>query len=259
MKKQKKGGASGGNWMDTYGDMVTLLLCFFVLLYSISAVDQEKFKNLVASLNPEAIQEEMGAGEGTGMENEVKDAPAEESDTTMQEMYNSLTEALQNMGLEDNVQIIGGEDFNFVVFKDRVFFDGDSYVLKEEGKQAIHVFCDAISPYAGDIYEIQIFGHTSQARADQPNDAVSDRMLAADRAAQVASFIQNRNIIAPGKVVSLGFGQHRPIASFATAEDRSRNRRVEILITENDSVERSLTEYYEQIYGEDVANMQPDR
>jgi len=39
-----------GNWMDTYGDMVTLLLCFFVLLYAISAIDQTKWANLVRSL-----------------------------------------------------------------------------------------------------------------------------------------------------------------------------------------------------------------
>ena len=40
--KKKSSGGGGANWMDTYGDMVTLLLCFFVLLYSISTIDQDK-------------------------------------------------------------------------------------------------------------------------------------------------------------------------------------------------------------------------
>ena len=43
--------------MDTYGDMVTLLLCFFVLLYSMSSLDQVKWENLVKSLNPNAAKE----------------------------------------------------------------------------------------------------------------------------------------------------------------------------------------------------------
>ena len=56
MKKRKKGGGGGGaNWMDTYGDMVTLLLCFFVLLYSISTLDQSKWIMIVKSFNPDAV------------------------------------------------------------------------------------------------------------------------------------------------------------------------------------------------------------
>ena len=43
MMKKKKGGGGGANWMDTYGDMVTLLLCFFVMLYSMSRVDESKW------------------------------------------------------------------------------------------------------------------------------------------------------------------------------------------------------------------------
>ena len=57
MKKKSKAPEEGASWMDTYGDMVTLLLCFFVLLYSISSVDQVKWENLVKSLNPDASKE----------------------------------------------------------------------------------------------------------------------------------------------------------------------------------------------------------
>ena len=54
MKRRKKRADESGSWMDTYGDMVTLLLCFFVLLYSISSVDQEKWREVVKSFNPDA-------------------------------------------------------------------------------------------------------------------------------------------------------------------------------------------------------------
>ena len=56
MKMKKKSGGGGANWMDTYGDMVTLLLCFFVLLYSMSTISEEKWKMLVVSFNPDAAQ-----------------------------------------------------------------------------------------------------------------------------------------------------------------------------------------------------------
>ena len=54
--KKSDGGGGGANWMDTYGDMVTLLLCFFVLLYSMSTVDENKWKALVQSFNPDAVE-----------------------------------------------------------------------------------------------------------------------------------------------------------------------------------------------------------
>ena len=54
--KKKSGGGGGANWMDTYGDMVTLLLCFFVLLYSMSTIDSSKWQALVMSFNPMAAK-----------------------------------------------------------------------------------------------------------------------------------------------------------------------------------------------------------
>ena len=55
MKRKKKSGSGGANWMDTYGDMVTLLLCFFVMLFSMSKMDESKWIALVQALNPSAV------------------------------------------------------------------------------------------------------------------------------------------------------------------------------------------------------------
>ena len=51
-RRKKSGGGGGANWMDTYGDMVTLLLCFFVLLYSMSDVHKAKATDILAPKLP---------------------------------------------------------------------------------------------------------------------------------------------------------------------------------------------------------------
>lgn len=239
--------------MDTYGDMVTLLLCFFVLLYSISTVDQAKWENLVKSMNPDVSEE-------------VEDMPVpsqsetmiENEDEAFQEMYERIVAQMHAMGLDANVDVVNGAGYNFIAFRDHVFFDGDSYLLREEGKMALDALANAIQPAASEIKEIEILGHTTQATPDGQQDVATDRMLSAERAAQVTLYLQQKNLINPARLVSLGFGQFRPIAPFDTEENRRKNRRVEILITNDSAVKRSLTEYYEQVYGEDVAAMQPD-
>lgn len=252
MKKPRKP-VHGGTWMDTYGDMVTLLLCFFVLLYSISTVDQSKWENLVKSMNPDAVAEaEKAAAEQTP--EPVGDVQAD----SFEQMYESLVREFQSMGLDAEVEVIKGDGYNFISFRDSVFFDGDSYVLRQDGQKALDGFCRAITPAAADIKEIEVLGHTTQALPDRQNETVSDRMLSAERAAQVTAYIQKSNIVDPARLVSLGFGQFRPIAKFDIEENRMKNRRVEILITNDEAVERSLTEYYAQVYGEEVAAMQPD-
>jgi len=93
-----------------------------------------------------------------------------------------------------------------------------------------------------------VLGHTSQGNPARPNNIRNDRMLSAQRSAEVIIYLQSKNAVSPEKLVGLSFGQFRPIAQFDTEDGRAKNRRVEILITKNDTVEKSLEEYYNQVY-----------
>ena len=67
--KRKKKSVGGADWMATYGDFVTLLLCFFVMLYSMSSVDSQRWIALVQSFNPDAVETQEGVppqGESEG-------------------------------------------------------------------------------------------------------------------------------------------------------------------------------------------------
>ncbi len=253
MKQRKKKEEGGADWMGTYGDMVTLLLCFFVLLYSISSVDQTKWENLVKSLNPEAaetsqiVTDELADADG---ENLVSGGNPQSVDEQFDEIYDNLLELKEESTSMSDVQITSGEGYHFITFNDSVFFDGDSYVLREEGRVLIDQLADALAPSAEAIKEIQVLGHTSQGDPNIPNEVTNDRILSASRAAVVVAQLQEKNFISPEKLVGIGYGQFRPIAPFDTFENRAKNRRVEIKISKTGSVEQSLDEYYAQVYGE---------
>lgn len=252
MKRRKKLGG-GASWMDTYGDMVTLLLCFFVLLYTISSVDQVKWENLVRSLNPNAdkVSQVVTDKDIPPGEDDVTGS-SEASDQEFAEIYDNLTAEMEKMGVASDVKMVQGEDYQFISYKDKVFFDGDSPVIRNDGKKILDAFAKAIRPSAATIKEIQVMGHTSQAEPNKPNNIETDRRLAADRSANVVAYIQRKNVVDPANLLGVSYGQFHPIATFDTSEGRAKNRRVEILILKNGSSQKSLSDYYEEVYGDEV-------
>lgn len=251
MKRKKKSEGGGANWQDTYGDMVTLLLCFFVLLYTISSVDEVKWANLVRSLNPNA--EELSQ---VVLDPNIKPGKEEvpgsiQSDVAFDQIYDGLVSEMEKLNMQNDVEIAQGDDFQFISYRDKIFFDGYSSVLRDEGKKVLDGFARAVKPGAQTIKEIRVKGHTSQAEPNVPNTVETDRQLAGQRASNVVSYIQRKNIIDPGGLVGESYGQFHPIATFKTREGRAENRRVEILILKKGSSQKSLSDYYDEVYGED--------
>lgn len=263
MKRNKKSGGGGANWMDTYGDMVTLLLCFFVMLYSMSRVDESKWIALVQSFNPGyAVDEPSQIVVPGEIANEpVTDLPSaltqDQVEAALEGLYVSMSEYVASAGLQDMVSLSKGSGYVFISFDDTIFFDGDSSVLKDGGKAILDQIAVPLAEASGSINEIRVLGHTAQASPDRPNYVDVDRFLSSDRATVVTIYLQEKNIIDPARLVSVGYGQWRPIASNDTAETRAQNRRVELIISgiQPDSTEGDSLEQYYTIRGEEAVNV----
>ena len=263
MLKRNKKQPGGANWQDTYGDMVTLLLCFFVMLYSMSRMDESKWIALVQSFNPGyAVDEpsqivvpgEIANEPVTGLPSALTQDQVE---AALEELYVSMSEYAASAGLQDMVSLSKGSGYVFISFDDTIFFDGDSYVLKDGGKAILDQIAVPLAEASESINEIRVLGHTAQASPDRPNYVDVDRFLSSDRATVVTIYLQEKNIIDPARLVSVGYGQWRPIASNDTAETRAQNRRVELIISgiQPDSTEGDSLEQYYTIRGEEAVNV----
>lgn len=263
MKKRPSGG--GASWMDTYGDMVTLLLCFFVLLYSMSTIDQAKWAKLVQSFNPNAILGSEEVNMGSGGPNAEEIIGAENTDNgggatqkTIDEQIADIAEALKNYVAQsdngenvnsENISITQGSGYVFVSFNEAVFFDGNSFILRQDGKAVLDEVAAILAKSAASIDEIRILGHTAQAEPDRLNDPDADRFLASNRATVVLVYLQEMGFIDPARMVSVGYGQWRPVADNDTQAGRIQNRRVEMIITGMDLEDEqgdSIAQYYTQ-------------
>ena len=244
LKKKRNGGGGGANWMDTYGDMVTLLLCFFVMLYSMSSIDQERWIALVQALNPDAV---VAVGTEQDVPPDGSTVTQQHVEEQMDELYQSIENLIQQSNLAGRVSVGRGSGFVFISFDNTVFFDGNSYVLREDGQQVLDQVAEALIPAADSINEIRILGHTAQEVPDQPNNVTADRFLASNRATVVTVYLQEKDIIDPARLVSVGYGEWRPVSDNDDAEGRAQNRRVELIITGlnlSDEMGDEITHYY---------------
>ena len=241
--KKKKSGGGGANWMDTYGDMVTLLLCFFVLLYSMSTISEEKWKAIVTSFNPFAQETPTDPdGNGgpiadpilgeTGVNEPDSDKITQESiEDMMQELFERIQNYASSEGLESTVAVSmeGGEIL--VKLSDKAMFAGDSYRLLPAAQEVLTDVCGMLDSAEDAIEKIEVEGHTAQLDDNRPNETYGDRHLASDRAAEVASFIQNHSSVHPARICAVSWGQWHAIADNQGEDGKAPNRRVELLIT----------------------------
>lgn len=254
--KKKSSGGGGANWMDTYGDMVTLLLCFFVLLYSISTIDAEKWMIVVRSFNKDALvqtdPEDPTGPDGSQDTSGGGGFPAlDEVEQDLNELYEFLAAYAAANQETGDILVSKGDGYVFISFSDAVFFDGDSTVLRDDGKQMLDGIMPALVECAPSIDELKVLGHTAQVDPNKPNKAAGDRRIAGGRAAAVAAYIQDGTIdvLDPARIVDEGHGQWLNVAPHdGTEENRVKNRRVEMMITGVDDELGDSIEQYETIY-----------
>lgn len=234
MARRKKREESGGaSWLETYSDMVTLLLTFFIMLYAMSTIDAQKFAAIVASfskeMNPEAYYQMMeaeAAEQETVSSYEEQEEPEEIEDIDV--LYTLLKQYIDENELAGQVEISKSEEYVFIRFSDSVTFRGYSDILEQKGKGVLDVLAEGLALVDEYIEEVVIAGHTAKVEYDMTD---IDRSLSTNRANVVLRYLENKDVIDPAKYLAIGYGLYSPIADNSTPEGRAKNRRVEIYIS----------------------------
>ncbi len=244
--------------MDTYGDMVTLLLCFFVLLYSMSTISEDKWKAIVMSFNPSAVEDPDPTIEGTdGPSSDPEDMgmpsieqQQQEVDQDIEDLFQAIQQYIQSSSQQNSISVAKEDGKVYISFGQAVFFDGESSSLRSEAWPILDAIGDMLGSVSGSIGEVRVLGHTAQGNPNRPNDVRVDRELSSMRATNVVIYIQRQDVVEPEKLISEGIGQWRPVDTNQTSEGRARNRRVEMIVSGRDlQLEaEGATSYYTASY-----------
>lgn len=228
--------AGGGEWLATYGDLVTLLLCFFVLLYSMSTIDNKKFKKAIAAFNSMGIVGQSGsinpdssAGDSIS-DLDIYNAIDVQQQAEMDNIYEKVKELVEDKGLTENVDVEKVDAGVLLRFKDKVLFDTGQADLKDESKNTLERLAEILRHYDKNI---RIEGHTDNIPIKNSNFK-SNWYLSAARAISVVRFftedLPEAERFDSKRFEVSGYGENRPIVPNNSDQNRQKNRRIEVTI-----------------------------
>lgn len=261
-------------WMATFSDLMNLLLCFFVLLFAMSTIDEDKFEELVASLSASfgileggstSVLEGTLISSGVDHLNELDDyyqdlgLNEEGSNVSLQEeLYDydgeQLIEVLKDKGIEaseemaENIEAQAKEyqiseqiDIEFtsqyvlITLNGALLFDSAEVEIIKSSLPLVDKVGDILRNYSSNM--IEIIGYTDNVPLYDHPKYDDNWDLSTGRAKSVMTYLVNNKGLDMSKMKASGRGENDPIASNDTAEGRAQNRRVEIKIYNEYSLE----------------------
>lgn len=246
-------------WKDTFADLMNLLLCFFVLLFSMSVIEEEKFEQVAQSLNSafsifsggaQAVGDGILISNGMSQLNELdefinstgKTAENEEKATDFDEMQNKVeeeqmkaseelaeqvAEAVSENDLSGEIDIEFTSQYVQLTLNGSILFDSGSVELKSAALPVLDKVGVILERYASSVIEIE--GHTDNVPMSGAKYSNNDE-LSSGRALTVFNYLLDNTNLDPAMLKHTGRGEYAPIADNSTPEGRAKNRRVEIRI-----------------------------
>lgn len=235
------GGGGAPGWMATFADLVTLLMCFFVLLFAMSSTQQESFKELVQSLKsalgvqqvPEAGTREglmmpMPEAPGDDTQEEKKPEAVDEAGAMVQkevdEIVSNVRELIMFNQLGGMVKVEGDELGATITISDVILFPPGEATMNRDGLKIMGKIAAVLAQFN---YHIKIAGHTDNTPI-HTEKYPSNWELSANRACEIVRYLAKTGIN-PAQMSAEGYAEYRPIAQNTSVKSRAQNRRVEIV------------------------------
>lgn len=233
-------------WLVSYADFITLLFAVFVTLYAMSQTDKKKAEQVVESLRESFGYSKSSAAKPSvieagninivpslrpspqttrvmGRNGKVKTHAAEKD---FKAIKASIEAYLIKAGAQDKVNVEMNRRGLVVSLKEAGFFDSGSAVVKQSAYELLSHVAESLSSYDNPI---RVEGHTDNVPISSKTFP-SNWELSTARATNLVQYLIKYYDFQPEKISAAGYGEFRPVGDNRTAEGRSKNRRVDIVL-----------------------------
>ncbi|AMO75271.1 flagellar motor protein MotD [Pseudomonas citronellolis] len=244
-------------WLVSYADFITLLFAFFVVMYSISSINEGKYKILSETLTgvfnqpdrsirpipvgddrPHTTQQPNDAMQQGGDDN-VDGDPLTQIADAVREQFGDLIGS-------DQLSVRGNELWIEITLNSSLLFPSGDAMPADAAFGIVEKVARILAPYQNPIHVEGFTDNVPIHNAQYP----TNWELSTARAASIVRLLAQDGV-APSRLAAVGYGEFQPVADNASAEGRARNRRVVLVISRNLEVRRSVS-------GVGSAKAQPD-
>ena len=222
----RKKSALGGGWEIIYTGFILILLCFFIMLSSFATMEQSKIARFVRSFVSAVSVLSGGLSFEPGKEIIPPSANLVDLRNELAEIFKELKSFTTNYGFEDDVSISFSEEGLDIKLSDKALFKVGSATLSPQIFPLLEKIGRVISKTA---YAVRVEGHTDNLPI-HTKKFPSNWELSTLRAVNVLRFFVDKCHIPAERMSAVGFGEYQPLFDNATADQRARNRRVEIIL-----------------------------
>ena len=228
-KETKKNSGSGGGWITTFSDLMSLLVTFFVLMYSMSSVSSEKFEAAAKSM-----QSAFGGGESIIEGSTVVDTETETVTETIEEtidpelvkMYNEVVAFLETKEMTSQASVEYDKDGIYVNIQESILFGSGSAIIADSGKSTLNDLGELIQQFDNAVV---IEGYTDNVPMNN-NNFSSNWELSTGRALSVLRYLSEERNVDPTRLAAKGYGEYHPIVPNDSESNKAKNRRVNIVL-----------------------------
>jgi chemotaxis protein MotB len=243
-RREAEGGGGGGHdnagsmrWLLTYADMITLLMAFFIMMYSMSVLNMEKFREVAFSIRSGFGGPLEG---GPGMmnfpesRNSLLPSPGDITESSgpgaIPGVAKEIEQYIKEQGLGEVVRLrVEKRGLVVSLVTDEVLFDLGRAELRPQAKRILAKVADVVRDIPNDL---AIEGHTCDLHI-KTAQFPSNWELSTARATVVVRYLIERAGVKPARVSASGYADSRPLVHNDSEAHRMINRRVDIVILEN--------------------------
>ncbi|PJI49590.1 MAG: flagellar motor protein MotD [Pseudomonas sp.] len=236
-------------WLVSYADFITLLFAFFVVMYSISSINEGKYKILSETLTgvfnqPDRSIRPIPVGEErprTAQPDQSLNEPQDEGQAqgnpdSLQQITESVRQAFGDLISTDQLSVRGNEFWIEITLNSSLLFPSGDAIPNDAAFAIIEKVAMILAPYRNPVHVEGFTDNVPIHNSQYP----TNWELSAARAASIVRMLAQDGLDA-GRLAAVGYGEFQPVADNATADGRARNRRVVLVISRNLEVRRSIS------------------